>query len=58
VKDFILSKGLRKVPISRTEVTDFETLRSSGVDLDKVRLALPEDSDPETAAVIDLLREG
>jgi hypothetical protein len=58
VKDFILSKGVRKVPISRTEVTDFETLRSSGVDLDKVRLALPEDSDPETAAVIDLLREG
>ena len=58
VKEFLLSRGLKKVPFFRAGAADFLSLCSSGVDLDKVRAALPADSDPQTAALIDHLREG
>ena len=58
VREFILSRGLRKVTISRSEAADFLSLRASGLDLDKVRAALPADGDPQTGTLLDFLREG
>jgi len=58
VKEFLLSRGLKKVSFLRNGTADFLSLRESGVDFDKVRAALPADGDPQAAALIDFLREG
>ena len=57
VQGYILSRGLRDVPINHTGGEDFGAMTSGGVDLDEVRDALPADADPDTASLIDSLRD-
>lgn len=56
-KDIILSQGLGVLSIPRGTVAGFMPLKLSQIDLDEARRMLPETSDPQTAAVLDLLRQ-
>jgi hypothetical protein len=56
VKGYILSRGLRDVPIQRNGGEDFATLKAGGIDLDEVRRALPADADPETVSLLAALK--
>jgi len=55
-KGVILSHGLGSLRVHLGLVKPFAPLKLSGVDLAAVRADLPPDAEPETAAVVDLLR--
>jgi hypothetical protein len=55
-EDRILSGGMERILLDEGGVRELLPLKLSGVDLNRVRAALPEGCDPQTAEVLDLLR--
>jgi hypothetical protein len=56
-RDHILSCGLGSLWIHKGLVSEFMTLKLSKVDLNEVRQSTAETFDPQTTAVLDLLRQ-
>jgi hypothetical protein len=56
-KEHILSAGLGSLRIHTGLVSSLLPLKLSGIDLSRVRKALPEAADPQTAEVLDVLNK-
>ncbi|MCJ7588089.1 MAG: PEP-utilizing enzyme [Candidatus Aminicenantes bacterium] len=53
----ILEQGLDTLPVHKGWLADFKNLKSSGVDFDLVRAQIGDGFDPQTAEVLDLIRD-
>jgi len=56
-RTLILEQGLDTLPVHKGWLADFKHLKSSGVDFDLVRARIGDGFDPQTAEVLDLIRD-